>query len=487
MNKSDFYRRDVLKLAGASAIAAGAIGSSKASAQTPSAPQEFVVRGAYVLTMDPALGDFPQGDVHVRDGVIVAVGPKVDAPPSVSVIDGTDRIVMPGFVDTHWHLSETFMRGHFRADHAQYGYFPTLKRLAKYFKAEDNYKSVRFATAEAFLAGFTTIHNWSMFTLTPDHADAEIQALTECGARARYSYGRVFDLPLETPMDIADVVQTQKKWAGRSDGMLSMGVSLRTPIIATAAPPPPGVPRPTTFGAIEVTEAEIKAARGAGLPYTIHTGAKGVVGALASRNLLGPDALLCHAQGMTADEIDSVAKTKTLFSTSPVIEMSYSAVRNGTIQFAELEAKGVQQSLSTDSSGASASADFFNSMRALMWSNWHRTDTDLKLQYKPKRLVELATIEGARTLGLGDITGSLKPGKRADLIAVRTDGPNFAPMRDPYNSLVFCGHPSNVELVCVNGRIVVRDGRLVDIDFKKVVNEAAAAADALVERGPKPS
>jgi cytosine/adenosine deaminase-related metal-dependent hydrolase len=172
MNKSDFYRRDVLKLAGASAIAAGAIGSSKASAQTPSAPQEFVVRGAYVLTMDPALGDFPQGDVHVRDGVIVAVGPKVDAPPSVSVIDGTDRIVMPGFVDTHWHLSETFMRGHFRADHAQYGYFPTLKRLAKYFKAEDNYKSVRFATAEAFLAGFTTIHNWSMFTLTPDHADA---------------------------------------------------------------------------------------------------------------------------------------------------------------------------------------------------------------------------------------------------------------------------------------------------------------------------
>jgi cytosine/adenosine deaminase-related metal-dependent hydrolase len=96
--------------------------------------------------------------------------------------------------------------------------------------------------------------------------------------------------------------------------------------------------------------------------------------------------------------------------------MSYSAVRNGTIQFAELEAKGIQQSLSTDSSGASASADFFNSMRALMWSNWHRTDTDLKLQYKPKRLVELATIEGARTLGLGDITGSLKPGKRADLI-----------------------------------------------------------------------
>jgi 5-methylthioadenosine/S-adenosylhomocysteine deaminase len=486
MNKS-VHRRDVLKLSGASAIVAGAIGASKVSAQTPPPPREFVVRGAYVLTMDQALGDFPQGDVHVRDGVIVAVGPKVDTPPSVSVIDGTDRIVMPGFVDTHWHLSETFMRGHFRADHAQYGYFPTLKRLAKYFKAEDNYKSVRFATAEALLAGFTTIHNWSMLTLTPDHADAEIQALTECGVRARYSYGRVFDLPLDTPMDIADVVQTRKQWAGRSDGMLSMGVSLRTPIVATAAPPPPGVPRPTTFGEIEVTEAEIKAARGAGLPYTIHTGAKGVVGALASRNLLGPDALLCHAQGMTADEIDFVAKTKTLFSNSPVIEMSYSAVRNGTIQFAELEAKGVQQSLSTDSSGASASADFFNSMRALMWSNWHRTDTELKLQYKPKRLVELATIEGARTLGLGDITGSLKPGKRADLIAVRTDGPNFAPMRDPYNSLVFSGHPSNVEFVCANGRIVVREGRLVDIDFKKVVNEAAAAADALVERGPKPS
>src|ERR1700733_15769832 len=114
MNKSDFYRRDVLKLAGASAIAAGAIGSSKVSAQTPSAPQEFVVRGAYVLTMDPALGDFPQGDVHVRDGVIVAVGPKVDAPPSVSFIDGTDRIVMPGFFATNVNLTYKIMRDHSR-------------------------------------------------------------------------------------------------------------------------------------------------------------------------------------------------------------------------------------------------------------------------------------------------------------------------------------------------------------------------------------
>ena len=106
---------------------------------------------------------------------------------------------------------------------------------------------------------------------------------------------------------------------------------------------------------------------------------------------------MVHPQGLTAEERQLVAESKTPYSTAPVIEMSYSAVRSGYIQYAELTELGVQLGLSIDSSGASANADFFNVMRALMWSDWQRSGSPQKL--KPRRLVELATIDGARLLG----------------------------------------------------------------------------------------
>src|SRR3954471_18376266 len=105
--------------------------------------------------------------------------------------------------------------------------------------------------------------------------------------------------------------------------------------------------------------------------------------------------------------------------------MSYSAVRNGTIQYSELSGMGVPLGLSIDASAA-ISADFFNVMRALMWSDWQRNGAPQRL--KPRRLVELATVEGAKLLGLGDKVGTLTPGKRADVLTVRTNDLNMAPV-----------------------------------------------------------
>src|SRR6187397_444742 len=117
----DFDRRNVLQLAGG-LIAAAGLGTSRVLAQTtPSAGAalpargEFIVRGGHVLTMDSTLGDLATGDVHVRDGVVVAVGPNISA-PAAQVIDGRDMIVMPGFVETHWHLWSTSLRLVVRAD-----------------------------------------------------------------------------------------------------------------------------------------------------------------------------------------------------------------------------------------------------------------------------------------------------------------------------------------------------------------------------------
>jgi 5-methylthioadenosine/S-adenosylhomocysteine deaminase len=474
---SRMNRRGLFKWAGGVAATVALADSRTAMAQSAGAPRrlpaargEFIIRNGHVLTMEPDLGDFPSGDVHVRDGTVVAVGPNLSA-PNVERIDGRNMVVMPGFVETHWHMWNTFLRGVIRGDDPKEGYFPQTLRMGPYCTPEDAYRSVRFSVAEGLLSGITTVHDWSHNTRTPAHADAELQALRDTGIRARFSYGTGQELAPSAAMNLEDVARVQRQWAA-NDAMLSLGVALRTP----------GSGPRGTFP-MEVLQSEMAALRKLGVPMTMHAGPKGLIQRLAENRLLGSDLLMVHPQGMTAEERQSIADTKTPFSTSPVIEMSYSAARNGYIQFAELEQLGVQLGLSLDSSGASANADFFNVMRALLWSNWQRTDTKLRLL--PKRIVELATIEGARLLGLSDKAGSLKPGKRADIILVRTSDINMAPAGDPYYSLVFSGQPANVDTVMVDGRILYRHGKLTAIDLKKTIAEAASAAQALQARMPK--
>src|SRR5688572_21855537 len=119
---------------------------------------EFVVRNAYVVTMDPKLGDIPRGDVHVRNGELIAVGPNLTA-PGVEQIDGSNRIALPGFVDTHFHLWGSFARG-IVAD-GEFDYFSVMSRLGPAMTPDDAYNSARLGIAEAINSGLTTIHDWS--------------------------------------------------------------------------------------------------------------------------------------------------------------------------------------------------------------------------------------------------------------------------------------------------------------------------------------
>lgn len=458
-------RRDFMK----AALAVGALAPVAARAQnTPPAPaaqpREFVIRGGHVLTMDSTGRDLESGDVHVRDGAIVAVGQSIAA-PGVQVIDARDMIVMPGFVDTHWHLWSTALRGVIRADDPKFGYFPTTLRVGPHCTAKDAYASVRLGVAEAVLSGITTVHNWSHNTRTPEHADAEIQAMKDTGVRGRFSYGWGQELPLTSPMNVADLGRVQRQW-GQDKKSLTIGAALRSPT-------------PGARGAIplDVLKEEITGIRKLGLPMTMHGGAKGLVEAVASVDGLGPDMLLVHPQTLSEQERQLVVASKSPYSTAPVIEMSYSAVRSGYIQYDELKNLNVPMGLSIDSSGASANADYFNVMRALMWSDWQRSGAPLRL--KPKRIVELATIEGAKVMGFGDVTGSLEAGKRADILLVRKTDINMAPAFDPYYALVFSAQPSNIDTVIADGKIVSRGGKAVAFDVDKVVREATTSAQEI--------
>lgn len=464
----NLHRRGFFKLAGGVA-ASLSIPHTPATAADSALPGrgEFILRGGHVLSMDAKVGDFPAGDVHIRNGEIVAVGVGLQA-PGAEVIDARDRIVLPGFIDTHWHLWSTALRMVIRADDPKEGYFPTTSRLGRYCTAQDAYTSVRLGVAEGLLSGITTVHDWSHNTASPAHAEAEIQSLKDLGIRARFSYGTGQDHAPDKPMNLADLARLQKEWR-TSDGMLSLGTCLRTP----------GLPGSRGSIPVELFRSEFDAIRKLGLPMTIHCGTKNLIDLMGRNNLLGPDMLLVHPQGMTPAELKMVGDTGTPYSIAPVIEMSYSMVRSGITQYSELNGMGVQMGLSIDASAAT-NADFFNVMRALMWSDWQRTGAPLRL--KPRRLVELATIEGARLLGIADKTGSLSPGKRADLIMVHTDDINMAPVGDPYHALVFLGQPGNVDTVMVDGRVLCRGGKLTTVDIARLVREAGDSARTIVER-----
>ena len=237
MHKGGFNRRTVLTAT--TALGAAGLLPRRALAQggTPSpgrrpaatlpARGEFVVRGAHVLTMDDALGELPSGDVHVRDGAIVAVAANVPA-PGAYVIDGHGMICMPGFVDTHWHHVDQRPAGRSCAqDDPNRSVFPGhLRSSGLHYTPEDSYRSVRLGLAEALTAGITTTHNWAHNVRSPAHADAEVRAMRDSGIRGRFAYGNPPAMPNDKPMDLADLARAEAR-RRRKDGMLTLGICSR--------------------------------------------------------------------------------------------------------------------------------------------------------------------------------------------------------------------------------------------------------------------
>ena len=468
MFEREIGRRSVL--AGVGAVSATALIRS-AQAQTSTAAldtrlparREFVIRNAHVLPMDEQIGDLPRGDVHVRDGAIIAVGQDLAA-PGADVIDGKGMICMPGFVETHWHHWTSFLRPVLRADDPKKTYFPVTFAFGVHYAPEDSYRAVRLGLAEALSAGVTTTHNWAHNVRSPAHADAEVQAMRDGGLRGRFSYGTPLGLPNDQAMDLADLARLKRDLD--KDPMLTLGVCSRN------VDGDQGGSR----GAIDsvLAKKEWGAVRELGLPITLHTsGNGGAVKTLNDAGLLGPDLQLVHPLNTTADEWTMLARNGVHYSTSPLGE----AGRAGEMQVPEMLQAGVKMiSISIDNVTAER-CDCFACMHMLQTIMRHRTAG--KFVLTTKKLVQIATIGGAQDLGLDKITGSLTPGKRADMILVRTDRPHMRPLGDPYDALVQLAHPSDVDMTMVDGRVLFHNGDFAALDYDKLEADAMQSVAAL--------
>jgi len=428
-----------------------------------------VVRGGHVITMDPGIGDLPGADVLVSGGVIEAVGPALPVPPGCQELDAAGMVVAPGLVDTHWHMWNTLLRG---MSGQGPGYFRLMGRLGRAFGAEDVYHGTLLACAEAISSGITTVHDWCHNVRGPGHAAAGLRALSEAGLRARFSYGYAAGHPNDEPMDTGNLTRLHQDWGSHDGpGLLSLGMAWR----GTGGSDPAIRVQP------EVYRHEIGVARDLGIPVTVHAcgprSAAGQISALADAGLLGPDLQVVHANCATGAEIGQLAAVGAAVSVSPFSEL---LIGYGLPRTADLLAAGIPVGLSVDTTALTGNADMFAIMKVTQGVTNALAGDEFALT--ARRTLGLATLDGARSLGLGAVTGSLTPGKRADLIVVSPSGPNLGVLTDPVQMLVTAAQPENVDTVIVDGRVLKRGGALTTLDTDRIGREARQALAGVLAR-----
>jgi 5-methylthioadenosine/S-adenosylhomocysteine deaminase len=425
---------------------------------------DLLIRGGLVITMAGGETHAVRADVAIADGVIVAVadggGWQAD-----DVIDAADSIVLPGFVDGHRHMFSTLLRA-CAADASYEDYFKRIVlTYGRAYTPEDTSVAVELAMAEALETGITTVHAWEHNLLTREHAFAAIEAFLASGVRGRFSFGPPND-PVE--IDRESLLEARGRWftnqkSGRwytSDGRVHLGLATRA----------------VEFGLPEVWASEFVFGRENGLPLTAHCSG-GAIKQLHDAGHLRPDLLPIHADHASPEEIDMLAAFGGSLCVAPV---ALARAGIGRSPVTELRDAGVPLCLSIDSTAGTDTTDMFQVMRVTLMIE--RAVHEAVEAFSPDDALRAATIGGARALGLEDEIGTLEPGKRADVIVVRADTLNAAPLNVPAHLVVLAGQPRNVSTVVVDGEVKKREGRLTGIDVAELVRRANQHAQALGER-----
>jgi 5-methylthioadenosine/S-adenosylhomocysteine deaminase len=416
--------------------------------------------------MDSTLGDIADGSVHVRNGEIVAVGKEVTG--GGEKIDGTGMIVMPGLVETHWHMWNTIFRS-FAGDRPEDGYFPTVARFGQQMRPEDVLRSTRLAAAEAINSGTTFVHSWFHNARSTAHAEADLRALAEVGVRARHSCGWPQGLPDTQSADQGPIENLAKDWKSWSnEGLITLGMGWRGQFRAGPIKP-------------EVYQPEFDNARKLGLPITVHVAsarkAVNQIELLYKARLMGKDVQLIHTISASPSELDMIRESGSSVSVSPGSELR---IGYGYPQISEMMARGIPLGISVDTSALTGSSNLFGVLKLARDSENARAENEFKVT--ARKALEFGTIEGARSMGIDGITGSLKAGKRADLIAISPNSLNMAVVTDPAHLVLEATAPENVDTVVVDGRILKARGKLTAIDTSMVIADARAALAGVRER-----
>ena len=427
-----------------------------------------LIRGGIVLSLDPAVGDFSTGDILVEGDEIVAVGPNLSA-NGAEIIDAGGMIVMPGFVDTHRHIWEGLLRNigtdvplEGRTSYISH----VLHKLAPAHRPQDAYAGNLVSALGAIDAGITTLLDWSHIQGSPAHTDAVVQALWDSGMRAVFAYGFPWWGKWE---------ERQPSWFVRcANEHFTTTDQLLT--LALAAPGP-------EFTDFEVTRDHWKLARETGARISTHVGVgsyglDGKVQEFGEAGLLGPDTTYIHCTTLNDTEIQMIVDTGGTVSLASPVEMM---MGHGMPPIQKFLNRGLAPSLSIDVE-TNVPSDMFNQMRSVLALQRTQATVEGKPLASPTEILAWATIEGAKANGLESKVGSLTPGKKADIVMLRTDRMNVTPLNDPATAVVAGMDTSNVDTVVINGRVMKRHGELLHVDWEAMRRTVTESRDYVLHK-----
>jgi len=433
-----------------------------------------------VLTLDPERRILRDGTVAFdEDGTIVAVGPSAETlpslPPGAEVVDCSGRVLTPGFVDAHAHLGEELMRGLVPDDAAPDEWLPRwLLPTYAALTPEDERLSAELGIAQMLLTGTTTFCEAG--TLLDWQAAAE--AVSETGVRGQL--GRwAWDLPTEPAAmrrstDDALAACEELVAGVRATGcdrltgaVILLGIGTASPeLLAGAAALAERLDTPlATMYASVAPE---------------HGGRTLPLSDLGEAGWLSPRTKLTHVVYVSEEDVVELAQTGVAVAHCPTAALRHvkGIHRHGLVP--EMLAHGVPVALGGDSSNGSNHLDVLRLMylAATLYKDF-RMDPAM---VPPETALEMATLHGARALGLADEIGSLEPGMRADLVVFSTDQPEWRPLLHPVQNLVLNATDRSIESVWVDGQKLVDRGSLLTIDLPRLLERVDAAAAALLDR-----
>lgn len=429
------------------------------------------IRDAAILSMDPQVGDFEKADILIQGKKIVSVGVGLQAPKTALTINAAGMIVMPGFVDTHHHEYESILRstladGVIVATAAKsapkINYVSLIqKTFTPQYSPDDARIAEQLSSLSQINAGVTTTVDTSQVQLTAEHTEACLSGLKEAGQRVVFAY---WPLPKDDDAALAATLgRLRKEHFASDDQLLTLAAHLK------------------------IIPEQWKVARGLSVPIVSHiVGASfGDLEVVSREDLMGPDNEYIHCTLVSPSLWKRIADTGGKISIAPAIEMQ---MQHGIPPLQQAIDYGLRPSLSVDVE-CSMTADFFTVMRsaftlqrALANERIIKGDADAPALLTCRDVLQLATLNGARVAHLDSKIGSVTPGKEADLIFLATDRINVFPLNNVPGAIVTLMDTSNVEHVLIAGRLVKWRGQMVNVDIRRLRQQAQTACDGLFAR-----
>lgn len=437
--------------------------------------KKLIIRNATIITMDSS-DRIVHGSVVMEDGLITGVGEIDDEEGSgAEELDAAGRILLPGFVQTHVHLCQTLFRG--TAD--DLSLIDWLKKRIWPLEAAHTPDSIR---ASALLGIAEMIRGGTTAALTMEtvnHTRDVFQVVEESGFRA--TVGKcMMDLGDDVPRDLIEDTDTSisesmrlaEEWHGRDEGRIRYAFAPRFAVSCSRM----------------LLEQVARLAANHGIQIHTHasenldeiqmvrqlTGKRNIE-YLDEVGLTGKRSVFAHCIHLDDREMEILRETGTRVAHCPSSNLK---LASGIARVKEMIERGISVSLGADGAPCNNRLDMFTEMRtaALLQKVVNGSDT-----LPARRVLRMATIDGARALGLDDSIGSIEPGKRADLQLINLECLHTTPHPDPVSAIVYAADRSNVESVIVAGRFLMRDGMLTTMDESQVIERGRSEARKLMD------